>query len=94
MRTPSKPELRPHLGLLLGLANVELLPMNLSTLERCRYFANWVDDLGGRLDLGASAMAAIECADDEDEPDSVYVVTATPELYGDAVPIGAIRGVS
>jgi hypothetical protein len=92
MRATTRPERHAHLGLLLGLENVELMPLGLLTLESCRDFANWIDDLGARVDLAAAALAATECADDEDDPDSVYVVTAEPDAYRDLAPVIGIGG--
>jgi hypothetical protein len=92
MRMASEPERQAHLVLLLRLENVALVPLTLPTIESCRDFANWIDDLGGRMDLAAAAMAAVGYADEESEPDSVYVISAVPDRYGDAVPVIAIRG--
>jgi hypothetical protein len=86
MRAATKPEQYTHLRLLLGLENVDLMPLDLPTLESCREFADWVDDLGARVDLAAAAYTATEWADD------VYVVSSEPEAYGDLAPVIRIGG--
>lgn len=75
-----------YLALLVGLANVSIAALVLETLESCRDFANWTDELGSRTDLAAAAVAAMSYAD-QDEPESVYVVTSEPARYGCAVPV-------
>ncbi|GEM_PF-6408119 len=94
MRATSAAEQHAHPRILLGLENVALVPLALPTLESCRDFANWINDLGARVDLAAAAVAATGYLHDKDEPDGVYVVTAVPELYGGAVPVIEIRGPS
>lgn len=91
MRTAGQSEQHAHLKILLGLDNVDLIPLHLPTLESCKDFANWIEELGARVDLASAAAAAIEHADDEGEPDSVYVVTAVPDVYGDTAPVVEIR---
>jgi len=86
MRAASKPEQHAHMRLLLGLENVDLMPLDLPTLESCREFADWVDDLGARVDRAAAAYTATEWADD------IYVVSAEPEAYRDLAPVIAIGG--
>jgi hypothetical protein len=87
MRVMQEPEQRLHVQVLFDNPNVALVPLSLPTVDHCQVFADLVDDLGSRLDLAATAMAAADLAFAEGEPGSVYVLTAVPELYHDTVPV-------